>query len=60
MNKPRKQSGQPVRWQAYLLRGKGAYLGSVYARDEGEAIKAAIRRFDVLMRDRFRISVRRE
>jgi hypothetical protein len=47
-----------VRWNVYLLRKRAARLGVVEARDRDEAIKTAIKQFDIPMPDRRRISVR--
>ncbi len=43
-----KKKPPPRRWEVYRLKGAaGAFLGSVHAADEGAAIKAAIKQFEI-------------
>lgn len=45
---PKKPKQEKVRWTIYRLKGSpAAYVGSVMAKDEDEAIRKAIKEYDV-------------
>jgi hypothetical protein len=56
VKKPRKG---PVTWNAYIVRKKLAWLGTVEAKDRDEALKKAIEQHKIKEADRWRVSVQR-
>jgi hypothetical protein len=59
--KKTKPRGHQVRWSISLIKATPAkYLGQVFAKDEAEAIKEAVKEFNIAEALRDRIVARRE
>jgi hypothetical protein len=48
------------RWGVFALRKKAEKLGSVTAKDEIEAVRRALKEYDIAEKERWRVSVQRE
>jgi hypothetical protein len=53
-----KPPANPKKWRVYHLGGKGELLGTVRAANAGEAMDAAMKKFNIPERDRPRTLVR--